>query len=202
MNPRNPNNRIILASSSRGIFPNGVTTGRRKGRGRGRQTSQLDPRAMAAQRLVAEFDPPPVNLAIKHIHKLQFVLTPASGVFSVTNGTFSSYIPGGTAAFISFRVMKISVWGLANSDGTIRVTTQWGTFTDEQSDVMTFQDSGTMGQSRPQLHIIPSFAQRNHWVPANSTGTEAIFSGLSNSSTVTIQLTLELQTVASTAPLG
>jgi hypothetical protein len=89
------------------------------------------------------------------------------------------------------RLVKVSAYGPASAGGQIRVV-----MIADESD---FVDKGTQGSLRPQLHISPTFNERNTWYPSNST--TALFMGDQNStgeSGIVYHITVEIRSVPDT----
>jgi hypothetical protein len=67
---------------------------------------------------------------------------------------------------------------------------------DAIGDQAEFHDYGTIGQSRPQVHVIPSFAVREYWLHPNNGNLFAV-SGATTApvGSIIINVSLELESV-------
>jgi len=180
----------------------GTATGRRTQR---RTNNPVDPRAMAPQLVSGDTDPPQTNFAVKTFHRQMLVLdTGNPGTFAaMTAGDIGTSLPGGTTAWASLRIVKVSLWGSANETASPNfignyVTVQApgdGSFLD--SNTQTFEDFGTQGSVRPQIHYLPSFIQRARWYSTTSTDVVLRAATATGSATVSGQIlfiiTVELQ---------
>lgn len=161
----------------------------------------MELRAMGSTMTNGGFDPVPVASSIKVQHRVQlnFTTSPTAGTpLPLTTGLISAAIPG-VAAWDSFRILKLDVWGSDTNDVTVTVA-------GPESDAAVFTDWGTPGSRRCALHIVPAFSARSLWQLTATAGTPAsvpqfLFSSRAVSSALVINLTLELQTVTILAPV-
>lgn len=171
----------------------------------------LELRAMGAQLVNGSVDPEPVYSTIKVKHRIQLVLVVPTGGLPVTVAMITSVIPG-SASWSQFRIMKLSAWGtdVTGTPGAGVVaplpplSIQFPGSTSNMPDIdsATFSDWGTAGAARANLHIIPSFSQRQGWQPVSTTSGIVQFTVVTGvaESNVIVNLSLELQSVTTPLP--
>jgi len=145
------------------------------------------------------FDPPAVDQDVIITKRVELSLTvPASSSpVNVLISNIAGVIPGGTTAFPSFRVQKVSVWGsdAAASEGRLAAFFPANP-TFSGNDEASFSDYGTLGLRRPQLHLSPTVAIRQQWNATGNVTTDPFmtveFSG-PLAITCILQFTLELR---------
>jgi hypothetical protein len=123
---------------------------------------------MQATRATGPSDPRQIDLVIKTSYVGQLLIAGSVPV-TVTNGTISARIPGGPGAWSAMRVKKISVYGYT-TDGSVGLE-MLGTNAELDVESATFEDYGTAGSIRPNIHVHPAFVQRMRWYPVASAGT-------------------------------
>lgn len=120
-----------------------------------------------ATRTTGISEPPPVQTTILLSYRFQFniELTNSSPSTNIIASDVQSALPGGSAAWPYFRVLKVELWGGDNplgAGGSVPMTLtlgQAGSFTDPGS----FTDNGTSGARRAHIAIRPSTMYSSYW---------------------------------------
>lgn len=135
-------------------------------------------------------DPRPISRDIIVTKTFEYIPV-GTGLLSITPAFVAAAFPGGATVFTRFRLVKLSAYGPAVANGQIRVV-----MTEDEAD---FVDHGTQGSVRPQLHISPTFNQRNIWL--DSSASTVIATGDQNSTGqqgVIYQITVEMRSLPDT----
>jgi len=143
--------------------------------------SAFDPRALSTQRVSGPGDPAPISTDIVIVKKFNVPLaTTGTTPVNVTPVLIAGALP---SCVDKFRLVKMSFYGADDTSITVA---------DLTTDLGHFQDFGTPGNMRCQLHLAPAFSLRDTWqLPASTT---ALYSVVSASTSI-LQITLEVRTV-------
>lgn len=110
------------------------------------------------------------------------VATLAGAAGKIDNVLISRMIP---AAAKAFRINKVSVYAPAQVNSFIQLS-------DVTSDLASFEDYGTQGSVRPQIHVRPALQLRETWHEPTSTTTYYNLRG-GQMDQIVVQLTLEVR---------
>jgi hypothetical protein len=116
-------------------------------------------------------DPPPVSYTIDVMYRTRLTLAPAGATdVAVTVNALTLTVPGGPTLWTNMRLEHVSVYAPADNVGYVRVR-----MADQTSgaalvlgDGRTFEDFGTQGALRPQIHLRPCLSIRNVWYDSAS----------------------------------
>jgi hypothetical protein len=110
------------------------------------------------------------------------VVALTAGAGKIDNTLVARMVPTATKLF---RIHKVSVYAPASATGFIKVA-------DVLSDEGSFEDYGTQGSMRPQVHLRPALHVREQWFDPTTTND---FYNLTGSTTdnIVVQLTLEVR---------
>jgi len=115
-------------------------------------------------------DPPPVQWTIEHSYLARLLVSPAGATdVAITPAMIVATVPGGATAWQQLRIQKISVYAPADASGYVRLTIAnlvAGSPSENPAgpgDGKVFDDFGTQGQRRPQVHVRPNLAFRDYW---------------------------------------
>lgn len=183
-----------------------------------RSSGLNDPRAMSTVRTRGPVDPPQTSVQIVGFKRIRKVvaLPTGSGAGTITIGDIAGCLPLSTNNS-EFRVLKMSVWG---SDGSGSAGTQTPSLScvfpvsnnpvtplaPTPGDNAAWQDDGVFGQSRPHIHLTPSFEYRNYWLSPLKNGPGAIVAsfvqttGGTGSLSIVVDITLQFRTVVQACP--
>lgn len=147
---------------------------------------------MASVRVNGSRDPPPILTDVAVTKTVQLRAN-FDGTTSSYNLTYSGVAAALPTCFDSLRIIKISCWLAVpptSPDTAIKCLVS--------EDDATFVDSGTYGQSRPQLHISPPFSVRQRWNVSTASDIVAVITiepGLatSESASAVIHVTAEFR---------
>ncbi len=179
----NRNNSMILSRSG-AVIPRGALF--RGTPRRGGTMGSMEPKALATQRVTGPADPVGISTDIIITKKFNKTATITTGT---TVDLSPQFISGSLPSCVDrFRIVKISLYdssqGASNSVAIKDLTT----------DLAQFEDFGTLGQMRAQIHIKPSFDLRQQWLDPASTTSLYTITGV-NGQNYLFQLTLEVRTV-------
>jgi hypothetical protein len=120
-------------------------------------------------RVNGPFDPPSVTNDVIVTKIVQITHAVAAGTaITVTPKIIAAGFPGGFGGvFGLFRLVKISLYGSVEFDNV-------GMTVDKFFDGAQFSDVGVPGQSRPTLHISPTFSTRQVWL-ASGDATQVLY---------------------------
>lgn len=136
---------------------------------------------LTSVRTRGSIDPPNTKTDISLTQRFQMHAI-AGGSLAPVGTAFVSYqdivnrIPGGAAVWDRMRIQHVEVWGpdvnptstaLGSSPG-IQVTMSTNSLTNFNTDVPTFTDHGTAGQSRPHVSFVPDLFTRMQWNSSSS----------------------------------
>jgi len=173
----NQANRIVV---TRGFRP--VRTGRR----------QNDPAMKMLRSSTTRVNGPidPTNVEDSVILTKQVQLNTGTGSADITPAKLAAALPGGAAVWKTLRLVKLSVYGLDTGQVTLTFSALAG------GDEAVFTDAGTPGNRRCQIHVSPTFTQRNTWLDGAAT---TILATVSNTTTGVVIATIEAR-APGTAP--
>ncbi len=121
-------------------------------------------------------DPPDTKTDLSLTQRFQLDAQATTGVANVRYLDIANRIPGGATVWDRMRVHHIEVWGpdyynnaSNGSTAGMQVTMLANSGSNFNSDVPTFTDHGTFGQSRPHVSFAPDLFTRMQWNPSNST---------------------------------
>jgi len=145
-------------------------------------------------------DPQPTKWTIEHNYLVRLVVSPAGSTdVPITPALLVAACPGGSTTWQQLRVQKISVYAPAAADGYVRVTIGSNLATgivNPVGDGKIFDDYGTQGAKRPQVHIIPNLALREFWWNDIATDENPIFSvNHGSAGQLLVYCTLQLRSV-------
>jgi len=111
-------------------------------------------------------DPPPVCYTIDVMYRTRMTLAPAGATDVAVNvSELMLTVPGGPTLWTNMRLEHVSVYAPADVTGYVRVRmadTSSGA-ANVYGDGRTFEDFGTQGALRPQVHLRPCLSIRNVW---------------------------------------
>lgn len=129
-------------------------------------------------------DPRSTNRDFALIKVATGVLELSSGGGVIDNTLIARMIPTSTKVF---RIHKVSVYAPASATSFVRIT-------DIHADEASFEDYGTQGSLRPQVHIRPALQVREQWYDPTVAGSHYNIAG-STSDKIVVQMTLEVRFV-------
>jgi hypothetical protein len=119
-------------------------------------------------RLRVERDPPTLAEQTRQLRRIRIGFLANTG-YSPTPATIATFLPNGGAGWIAFRITRIDLWATDDRVGATAGTSSFGVALSLPGIVSTgvsssfvvgddaiFQDVGTTGQSRAQVHVIPA----------------------------------------------
>jgi hypothetical protein len=126
-------------------------------------------------RLLIQKDPPAIKTQTREIRRIRIGFLANLG-FSPVPSSIATFLPNAGVGWEAFRIMRISVYATDDQIATTAGTSSYGVFLSLTGIVSTgvstsfgigdnanFQDVGTTGQSRAQVHMIPAREFEQHW---------------------------------------
>jgi len=130
-------------------------------------------------------DPVPIDNTLKITKRVELA-TAAGAPLGVTGALLFTALQGSNTLFDALRVQKVSVYDEAGAGSTVAIAFPG-------QDEANYIDHGTQGQKRAQIHLMPSFNQRQTWL----SGSSAVQFTVTTTGVGLIQVTIEAR--ASTA---
>jgi hypothetical protein len=147
----------------------------------GQRKSTKDLVANHSVRLRLQVDPPSLAEQTRQVRRVRIGFLANSG-YSPTPASIANHFPNGGAGWLAFRINRIDLWGTDDRIAGTAGTSSYGVALSLPGIVSTgvgssfaigddaiFQDVGTAGQSRAQVHVLPAREFEQKWWSTSDT---------------------------------
>jgi hypothetical protein len=184
-----------------------------RSRGRPRYQSR-DPHAMSTSVARGARDPPQTATNVVGNKRLRKIVNITDGNGTLSLSDVVACLPFSTNN-TEFRILKLSVWGpdFTTAGFTQSLSCVFPVATIVASpliptpgDNSAWEDDGTQGQSRAQLHLTPNFGYRTYWLSQPRNGIGALIASFSllplstASQTLLVDISVQYRTVPQLCP--
>jgi hypothetical protein len=188
---------------------------RTRSKGKFRYQSR-DPHAMSTSVTKGARDPPQTATNVVGNKRLRKIVNITDGNGTLSLSDVVACLPFSTNN-TEYRILKLSVWGPDYSNSTVSTQSLSCVFPvativaspliPTPGDNSAWEDDGTQGQARAQLHLTPNFSYRTYWLAQNRNGADALIATFSLlplstvlSQTLIVDISVQYRTVPQLCP--
>lgn len=149
-------------------------------------------------------DPPQTSTQVVGEKRLRKLVTITAGAGVLTIGDLRTCLP---LTSPELRILKLSVWGpdstAASASAAISMVFPiTAAATSTVGDNAVWEDEGTSGQSRAQIHVVPNFAFRSYWFTASSDPAQVVatFGTTATTTVFIVDITVQYRTSVQSCP--
>lgn len=149
-------------------------------------------------------DPPQISndFVMDKVVQMLIPVPVTPGKATVTGATVAAHLPVDATTTTKFRLLRVSAWAPAGANNKVQLQmVSSGDVANGGDDNALFQDNGTQGSVRPQVHVRPGLLGRIRWFSSGSIDPLFTLSGVDNTAVevLVVHVTIQLR---STAPLA